>query len=234
MKRAQAIASIFLCVFTLVLVGCNKPEQTSNMAANQGGSQATSQPGAAAAGGSTAPAAEKAAEAPKPIVVPAGTTITVKLANAVGSKTSSTGDTFMANVAEPVTVDGKDVIPVGADAKAKVVEAQAMGKIKGGALLKLELTSVTIKGKEYEIQSSVSSRSEKGKGKRTAVTTGGGGALGAIIGGIAGGGKGAAIGALAGAGAGLAGGAYTGNKEIELPAETALSFELKAPLTIQP
>jgi hypothetical protein len=55
-----------------------------------------------------------------------------------------------------------------------------------------------------------------------------------LIGGIAGGGKGAGIGALVGAGAGLVGGAFTGNKQIEIPAESALSFTLSAPLTIRP
>jgi hypothetical protein len=57
--------------------------------------------------------------------------------------------------------------------------------------------------------------------------------LGALIGGLAGGGKGAAIGAAAGAGAGTAGTAFTGNKEIELPAESAVAFTLKAPLKIR-
>jgi len=62
---------------------------------------------------------------------------------------------------------------------------------------------------------------------------GGGAGLGALIGGLAGGGKGAAIGAAAGAGAGGAGAAFTGNKEIVLPAETAVSFTLSAPLKIK-
>jgi hypothetical protein len=57
--------------------------------------------------------------------------------------------------------------------------------------------------------------------------------LGALIGGLAGGGKGAAIGALAGAGAGTAGTAYTGNKDIVLPAESAVSFKLEQPLEIK-
>ena len=73
----------------------------------------------------------------------------------------------------------------------------------------------------------------KGKGKRTGVLIGGGAGVGAAIGAIAGGGKGAAIGALAGGGAGTAGSAYTGNKEIVLPAESAVAFALKAPLTIR-
>ena len=62
---------------------------------------------------------------------------------------------------------------------------------------------------------------------------GGGAGLGALIGGLAGGGKGAAIGAVAGAGAGTAGTAYTGNKEIVLPAESAVAFKLQDPLKIK-
>jgi hypothetical protein len=73
----------------------------------------------------------------------------------------------------------------------------------------------------------------KGKGKRTAVLAGGGAGLGALIGGLTGGGKGAAIGAAAGGGAGTAGTAFTGNKEIVLPAESAVPFTLKAALKIR-
>lgn len=226
MKRSHVFHAILLTVLALGTLACSKPASNS---ASPEGSQASSQP----APGAGTTAGSKAAEAPQPIVVPAGTTITVRLASAVGSKISNTGDVFLATVAEPVSVDGKTVIPKGADAKGKVVEAKALGKIKGAARLKLALTSVTINGQPYPIESSISSRTAKGKGKRTAVTTAGGGGLGALIGGLAGGGKGAAIGAAAGAGAGFAGGAFTGNKQIELPAETALSFELTAPLTIQ-
>ena len=62
---------------------------------------------------------------------------------------------------------------------------------------------------------------------------GGGAALGGIIGALAGGGKGAAIGAAAGAGAGTGGAAFTGNKEIVLPAEYDLTFELSQPLEVR-
>jgi hypothetical protein len=73
----------------------------------------------------------------------------------------------------------------------------------------------------------------KGKGKRTGVLVGGGAGLGALIGGLAGGGKGAAIGAVSGAGAGTAGTAFTGNKEIVLPAESAVSFTLREPSRVK-
>jgi BON domain len=193
-----------------------------------------------AASAPEAPVSQAAAQAPEPppppqpVVVPAGTVLTVRVGQALGSKASQTGDSFTATVADPVAVKGKVVIPAGSTASGKVIEAQAKGKIKGEARLKLALTSITIKGNPYTIQTNMSSTTEKGKGKRTAVATGGGAAGGALIGGIAGGGKGAAIGAGVGAAAGFLGGTFTGNKQIEIPAESALSFQLTQPLTVKP
>jgi hypothetical protein len=62
---------------------------------------------------------------------------------------------------------------------------------------------------------------------------GGGTGGGALIGGVAGGGKGALIGGLIGAAAGAGGAGLTGNRDIMLPAETALSFKLVAPVEIR-
>jgi len=171
---------------------------------------------------------------PQPIVIPAGTVITVKTQQALGSKTSQTGQTFLASLAQPVGVGGKPAIPDGATASGRVVSAKAKGKFKGEGELILALTSISVKGHTYDIQTATLDSTVKGKGKRTAVTTAGGAGAGALIGGLAGGGKGAAIGAGAGAAAGLLGGAFTGNKQIEIPAESALSFTLTAPLTLPP
>jgi hypothetical protein len=99
--------------------------------------------------------------------------------------------------------------------------------------LTLALTTVNIGGKPYQIQTAPTTQTSKGKGSRTAKMVGGGTAGGALIGGIAGGGKGAAIGALVGAGAGTAG-AATGNADIELPAETAIAFQMTTPVTLPP
>jgi hypothetical protein len=161
----------------------------------------------------TAAAAEQAApppvEKPKPIVVPAGTVLTVKIGQALGSKTSQAGQTFMATLAQPVSVGGRKALPAGATASGTVVNAKAKGKIKGQGELELKLTSISVGGHTYPIQTNSFSSTEKGKGKRTAVATGG-------------------------AAAGLIGGTFTGNKQIELPAESALSFTLAAPLTLPP
>ncbi len=196
---------------------------------------AQEEPGVAAVDNQTAVEAEQPAPPPpQPIVVPAGTTLTVRVGQALSSKTSQTGQTFLATLAQPVSTGGIAAIPAGSTVSGTVLTAKAKGKVKGEGELSLALTSVTVKGHTYKIQTAALSSTSKGKGKRTAATTGGGAAGGALIGGIAGGGKGAAIGALIGGGAGFIGGAATGNKQIEIPVESALSFQLSAPLTLPP
>jgi hypothetical protein len=160
------------------------------------------------------------------IDLPAGTDLRVRLDEDLGSKISHPGDSFHATVARDVVVNGQIVIAKGARAEGTVIDAKPLGHIKGGALLELRLERVHTNWGSYPVATSTIARAEKGKGKRTAGFAGGGGAFGAIVGGIAGGGKGALIGGLAGAGAGTAGSAFTGNREIFLPAETLLSFHL--------
>ena len=176
------------------------------------------------------------AEAPKPepIIVPAGTALTVTVEQALSSKTSRAGQPFAATLAQPVTVRGKTAIPKGSRAIGTVISAKEKGKIKGEGQLSIALTSITVRGLDYPIQTGTLDSTVKGKGKRTAATTGGGAAGGALIGGLAGGGKGAGIGAVVGAAGGFIGGAMTGNKQIEIPAETALTFTLSSALKLAP
>ncbi|MCU1297708.1 MAG: hypothetical protein JWO91_1986 [Acidobacteriaceae bacterium] len=192
------------------------------------------------ANNSSAPAADnmQAAEKPRPeppraIVIPAGTTLTVRLDQAVGSKISHAGDSFSATLSSPVAVDGRTAIRTGARASGTVVDAKPLGRFAGGASLELQLTSIAVDGRDRAIETAAVSRVEKGKGKRTGIMAGGGAALGALIGGLSGGGKGAAIGAVAGGGAGGAGAAFTGNKDIVLPVETALNFKLTNSLEVR-
>ena len=165
----------------------------------------------------------------KTYTVPTGTVVSVRLGETLGSKTSQAGQDFTATLAEPVVVEGKEVIPAGANAHGTVVDAKGLGHFKGGALLKIALTSI----KDYKVQTESVNRAAKGKGKRSAVMIGGGAGAGALIGALAGGGKGAAIGALAGGGAGTAGAYFTGNKEVVLPAETVVSFKLLQPVEVK-
>ena len=230
-SRVTVIAlGLFL---SLMLVACSKKQdQTADNTANPAQSTSTSTQPA-----QTQPAPAQPAPAapapPPPIVVPAGTTVTVRLAQSVGSKISQAGQSFSGTVADPVVVGGRTAIPAGAKVSGIVVDAKPLGRFAGGASLSLRLNSVDIHGNDVPIKTSSVTQVEKGKGKRTAVLAGGGAAVGALIGGLAGGGKGAGIGALAGGGAGTGGAAFTGNKDIVLPAESALTFTLSQPLEIQ-
>jgi hypothetical protein len=222
-----------------LLTACGQKQNANNEPAPAGQPSATSTPSSGGQSSNAAPGAsepslkKRAATQPGPTTIPEGTVITVRTSQSLSSKTSQPGETFTATVAEPVDVGGAVVIPDGASATGTVVAAHPLGRFKGGALLQIKLTSVNINGQEVPVDSSSVSRTQKSKGKRSATFIGGGAGLGALIGGIAGGGKGAAIGALAGAGAGTAGTAFTGNKEIVIPAEYALSFKLLRPVEVR-
>jgi hypothetical protein len=227
--RSRIPAILVSLLLSLVLMACSsKPSNTtsdnSNAAPGAPDQSATSE---------NASKGEKAKPEARAVVVPAGTVLTVRLGNAVGSKISSPGQSFSATLAQPIEVQGKQVIPAGTNATGTVVDAKPLGRFKGGALLKIKLVSLSLNGDAKDIATSSVTRTEKGKGKRTAVMAGGGAGLGALIGGLAGGGKGALIGAAAGGGAGTAGSAFTGNKEIVLPAESAVSFKLEQPLELK-
>lgn len=221
MKIFSSLGPLFL-VLVLALTGCGqKPADESTTAE-------TSATGAAKSGGGAGRTAPKA----QPVVLPAGTELTTRLISSLSSKDAKAGDTFEASLDEAVVVDGKTVIPKGADVSGKVTNAVSSGRLKQRAELWVTLTEIKVGGKTYEISTSTTGMKEGSKATRDVIFIGGGAGAGAAIGGIAGGGKGAAIGAAIGAAAGTAGAMMTGKKEIEFPAETKLRFRLKQELSI--
>ncbi len=170
---------------------------------------------------------------PKPVTVPEGTHLSVTIDETLVSDKVRAGDSFAASISEPVVVEGKTVIPKGAKVVGRVVDAKESGRLHAPARLSLTLASVEVGGKTYELETNSFGETGKGHGKRNAEFIGGGAAAGALLGGILGGGKGAAIGAAAGAGAGTGGAAATGKKEITIPAESHIKFELLKPVEIK-
>jgi hypothetical protein len=71
-----------------------------------------------------------------------------------------------------------------------------------------------------------------GRGKNTALKTGGGAAVGAILGGLLGGGKGAAIGAASGGGLGAGVNGVTKGQQVQIPTETLVTFHLQSPISV--
>jgi len=203
--------------------------------------QPATAPGAAPATASeAAPAAAPVAEAPPPppppppIVIPAGTNVVFRLSGTLSSKTSQDGQAFTGTLANGVASHGKVVIPAGSGVTGVVSEAKSAGKFKGEAILAIRLTSINVRGVPHNVTTDEYVVTQKGKGKRSAVMIAGGTGAGALIGGVAGGGKGALIGGLVGAGAGTAGAAFTGNKELTIPAESAVTVRTTAAIELPP
>jgi hypothetical protein len=229
----------------LLVAGCNKnqpPQNAEQPAASQpAASPTTPAPDTAASTPNATPAAPANTPPPPPppppqpvtYTIPAGSRITVRLAQSISSKTAKEGDAFDATVTSPIVVKGKTLVTTGSTATGTVISANSRGKFKGEGELSLRLTSLRVNGARTPIDSSTWSRTLKGKGKRTAGFIGGGGGAGALIGGLAGGGKGALIGGLAGAGAGTAAGALTGNEQVVVGAESPLTFSLVNSVSVQ-
>lgn len=210
----------------LLLAGCSRPSSTVQSAeVPVDTSQAAVQTGDG--GGSASPSSAEPGSAAER-VIPKGTTLHVRIDETVDTKRNRAGDQFRASLAEPITVDGRTVVPRGTPFLGHVIESQASGRLEGRAELALTLDSFQLQGKDYRVRTRSIDRVSTSHKKRNIAFIGGGAGLGALIGGLAGGGKGAAIGAGAGAGAGTAGAAATGKKEVGVPAETLLTFPLVA------
>jgi len=166
------------------------------------------------------------------VTVPAGTTLRVRLDQALDTKRSRAGENFTATLADPILVANETVVPKGTEFRGHVTTSDASGRLKGRAVLGVTLDSFDLKGKSYKIDTSADSRASAGHKKRNGLLIGGGAGLGAALGAVAGGGAGALIGAGAGAAAGTAGAAATGKKNVGFPAETLLTFSLRAPVRI--
>jgi hypothetical protein len=233
MRSRLAVLALGLYLSFALLACSKKPDQTTDAAQTPDASAPAQTQPAQAQPMPAEPKAEPKRVKAEPIIVPAGTALTVRLGQAVGSKISQAGQSFSGTVASSIVIGGKTAIPAGTGVTGTVTDAKPLGRFAGGASLSLQLNAINLNGTDRAIQTSAVTQTAKGKGKRTAVMAGGGAALGALIGGLAGGGKGAAIGAVAGGGAGTGGAAFTGNKDIVLPAESALSFTLAQPLEIR-
>ncbi|HSY34865.1 MAG TPA: hypothetical protein VK814_03860 [Acidobacteriaceae bacterium] len=165
--------------------------------------------------------------------VPAGTELAIRIDQRISVRTSQAGDHFNGNVVEPVLSNGNVVIPNDTPVSGRVVESHHGGHFRGRSVLELRLTSMTLNGYEYPLDTHDTVRTRKGKGRRSAGIIGGMTGAGMLIGGIASGGVGLAIGAAAGAGGGTAIAGLTGNHNLDIPAESIVHFRLADDLVVQ-
>lgn len=171
---------------------------------------------------------------PADVNIPAGTTLAIRINQRISVKTTPAGSRFDGTLAEAYTDDnGHVILPRGTPVEGVVDASHKRGHFKGASILELRLTALDLNGQRYPLRTHDLTETKKGKGKRTGALIGGGAGLGALIGGLAGGGKGALIGGLAGGGAGTAGAGLTGNRDLDIPAESIIHFKLAEDLTLQ-
>ncbi len=127
------------------------------------------------------------------------------------------------------------VIPAGSHA-VLVLRDISSGGATGSPDMLIDIQSLTVSGRRYLV-STADLKQDAGTGigtnQRTAILVGGGAAAGTIIGAIAGGAKGATIGALIGAAGGAGVQVLNRGKDVRVPAETLLAFNLSAPVNLQ-
>jgi hypothetical protein len=188
------------------------------------------------------------------IIVPADTTIPLRLLNTVSTRSAYVGQAIYCETIFPITVRNRIVIPVGSSVKGSVTQVVRPGRIKGKAQLGLRFETLILpsgatlrlrgtlsgfggngkegfKRRESKIEGESSKGSDAGKIAQTTIT-------GAEIGTIAGVGThrvgtGLGAGSAAGALGGLIWVLASHGKELVLPSGTTFELELATPLTLE-
>ncbi len=181
---------------------------------------------------------------PKP-VLPVGTRIYVQLISALSTSADRAGDTFTAQVENPIFAEGIEVVPGGSTLSGHVTFVKPPGRVKGKGEMRLVADSILLKnGHEYAFTGDLTNGNEssvkvkgnegtiQGKGKsakEAAKDTGIGAAIGAGGGALAAGGTGALYGVGIGALAGLIHTLAKRHKGVVLQPGTPLVFVLTSP-----
>ncbi len=178
--------------------------------------------------------------------VPADTVISMRMDRDLSSRTSRVGDRFTATVTIPVYVNGRTVIPAGSKVEGRVTQVTPAKRMSKSGTIAVDFDelvfpngsrvplagNLTSDDPQTRDQIDDESRVEGRNNKRPAIFVGGGGAVGAVLGGMAGGGKGAVLGGVIGAGAGVAGVLLSKGEEAQVPAGTPFGINLQQPLVI--
>ena len=179
--------------------------------------------------------------------IPPDTVISVQINGTLTSRTARVGDKFTAAITVPVYVNGKTVIPAGSVIEGRVTQVTPAKRMNRSGTIGVDFDDIVfpngatvqlvgnLTSDDPEVRRQIDDESRvSGQGnKRPSVFIGGGGAIGAVLGGIAGGGKGAVLGGVVGAGAGVASVLLSKGEEAEVPSGTTFGVQLKQGLIIR-
>lgn len=178
--------------------------------------------------------------------LPAGTAINMKLDTTLATFSSKAGDPFSARVTQPVVLDGKTLIPIGATVEGRVTKATEPRRIAGKPSIAIFPENLVLpNGDRFTLNATLVDTSErrgtdvdtegkfKGAGHDgrdlTEIGIGTGGGM--LVGGLIGGGKGLLIGGAVGAAVTVA--HWLGkHRSATLPAGTELVMELNRPMVM--
>src|SRR5213596_3587380 len=177
--------------------------------------------------------------APAPLTLAAGTRVPATAVDTISTRTAKAGDSFSATVSQDVKdATGRVVIPAGATVSGTITAAEPAPNPNSTGKIDLSVTSVSVRGKSYSIDSSVVAMDTvmKGRGvtKADAAKVAGGAVAGAIVGKLLGKNtKGAVIGGAAGAAAGAAAARASRDIDVVIPKGAGITIKLNAPLTVK-
>lgn len=180
------------------------------------------------------------------LVVQQGTVINVKMDSTLNSRDSHVGDKFTATVTIPVYVNGRTAIPAGSIVEGRVTQVTPAKRGSKSGTIAVDFDDIIFpNGSRQQLTGSLTAAdsadrrriSNEGQvsgdnGKRSIVFIGGGGAVGAVLGGIAGGGTGALLGGVLGAGAGVAAVMLQKGEEAEVRQGTPFGIQLNQDLPV--
>ena len=166
------------------------------------------------------------------VSVPSGTILGMRVAGRIGSKLSKPGDSFQGVLTNALPYEDGS-IPAGSAVHGTVIEASPSGRIKGRALISLELREIEFQGSRHSLRTDTVTIEAASTTARDAKRVGIGAGLGAIAGGLLGGKSGAAKGAAVGGASGGVGVLLTKGREVELDSENLIYFELRDELVLE-
>jgi hypothetical protein len=180
------------------------------------------------------------------LTLPEDSVIAVQMNATLTSRTAHVGDKFTATVTVPVYIDGATVIPAGSIIEGRITQVTPAKRMSRSGSIAVDFDDLVLPdGNRIRIVGVLTSDDSRTRrriddegrispdGERSKIVfIGGGGAVGAVLGGIAGGAKGAALGGIFGAGAGVAGVLLSKGEEAVVPSGTPFGVQLKQPLTL--
>lgn len=181
--------------------------------------------------------------------VPAGTILNCRLSQTLSTSLNYQGQSFTAVLAEPLVINGNQVVPAGATIRGRIASLSRPGHIKGVGKMLLAPQTITLpNGRTFNV-SAVLLHAYGAPGARVAnpegtikgpsarmrdlkevgVGAGGGGLLGTAFGGL----RGTLIGGVIGGAAGFLDSFHRRGPDLTLPRGTELKFQLERQLVVR-